>query len=171
MNITSNPWSFVAADVVKQAITSVTLNSDGTVTLVCASTTAFLPGGGVTIIDTTAGSGAYNGFYSVISGATTTYILAPQIAKGIPAGTGAGGAVGSALLCQYSADVRIEDLSWQNVPVSATLDVRDRNGNVMWQAASALASSYSQNRGKLFWVHGLSLAILTTPSVLIATVN
>jgi len=60
------------------------------------------------------------------------------------------------------------------VPVSATLDVRDRNGNIVWQAtspANAGANPPNYNRGKVFWINGLSINILTAASILTITVN
>lgn len=172
MNIASNPWSFVSTDVlVATPVASpngLILNSDGTVTITTGATT-FAASNGITVINAT--NSAYNGFYKCITATSTTvYQCAPQFV--IPAGT-AGSGGGTAILNQVSQTVRIEDLSWQNVPVSATLDIRDRNGNVVWQASTAATyiSGNAQNRGKVYWVQGISINVLQAGSIVIVTVN
>lgn len=182
-NLASNPWSFVNGDVNTAAITSLVLNSDGTVTLTCtgAPTTPYTANQFVTIIN--AGVAAYNGFYMVITQTSTTvYQLAPQpwVPNRIPAGTGAAGAAGNVLFNQYNSPARVEDISWQGLAAlsaAATLDIRDRNGNVIWQAftsgATPQTTNYpaSQNRGKLFWVQGVSLFLLPANTTVLMTIN
>jgi hypothetical protein len=164
-NLSSNPWNITTADVVTQAITSITLNADGTVTLVLAGvlTTA----AGITVISTTAGSGVYNQFYSVISGnGTATFQLKPT--QAIPAGTAAGGAVGTGAACLVNYPVRVEDLSWQQATtVGHVLDLRDRNGNPIWQATCSGAGVF--NRGKIFWIWGITPIIMQSGNVLVTT--
>lgn len=154
MNISSNPWSFVSTDVITASITAVTgltLNADGTVTLTTTGALAVNSGDSLTVIG--AALAAYNGFYKVLIGAGgTTFTLAPQFA--IAAGTAQSGG-GSAGKCLYNAYIRIEDISWQNPSAAGQLlDLRDRNGNPIWQATATGAGQ--QNRGKLFWVNGFT---------------
>jgi hypothetical protein len=172
-NLTSNPWSFTSADVVSATPVAspngLILNADGTVTLtttapfavtVNATTSAW-----VTVISATAA--AYNGFYKVLIGSGgTVFTLAPQFS--IPAGTAASGG-GTVAVNLYNAYVRIEDLSWQKPSaLGDTLDLRDRNGNILWQASASGAGQ--QNRGKLFWCNGITPIVITS-GVVIATIN
>jgi hypothetical protein len=175
MNIASNPWSFTSADVVSSAISAISLNSDGTVSVTVGATAGIVAGNFVTVASNS--TAVYNGFYLVaivVSGTVLT--LVPSLANPprIPAGTGAGGANGFVILNQYKDWIRAEDIKWDMVPVSATLDVRDRNGNIVWQAtspANAGANPPNYNRGKVFWINGLSINILTAASILTITVN
>ena len=175
-NLSSNPWSFGPGDVQTQTIATVTLNADGTVTLVGTGnlTAGMIQFAYVTLINVT--NPLYNGFYDILSVTNaTTMILAPQVNSTlqayvgrIPVGTAAS-AGGTVALNQYNAYIRIEDLSWQNASAAGQLlDIRDRNGNIIWQATSTGAGS--QNRGKLFWVNGLSLILLQS-GVVLATIN
>lgn len=167
-NLATNPWSFTSADVVVGTITAatgLTLNADGTVTLTTTGAFGVNAGDSVTVIG--AALAAYNGFYKVLIGAAgTTFTLAPQFS--IPAGTAQSGS-GTAAKCLYNAYVRMEDISWQNANAAGqTLDLRDRNGNIIWQATSTAAGS--QNRGKLFWVNGFTPITISSGVVLI-TIN
>jgi hypothetical protein len=66
-------------------------------------------------------------------------------------------------------EVRVEDISWQNAAAAGnTLDLRDRNGNPLWQATATAAGS--QNRGKVFWVAGITPVVITA-GVVLATIN
>lgn len=176
-NIKSNPWSFAQTDVVTTTVTSLTLNGDTTVTAVVAATGGFVQGNDITIADNTSLAGIYNGFYTVkqIVNGTTMILDQGNVPPFVPAGTGAAGATGSASLCQYPNWIRAEDLKWDRVPVSVNLDVRDRNGNVVWQAstpANAGANPPNWNRGKVYWINGLTLlSVGTAPAILIVTVN
>jgi len=167
-NLASNPWSFANADIVTATITAatgLTLNADGTVTLTTTGAFGVNSGDSITVIG--AALAAYNGFYKVLIGAGgTTFTLAPQFA--IAAGTAQSGS-GTAAKCLYTAQVRIEDISWQNAAAAGnTLDLRDRFGNIVWQATATGAGS--QNRGKLFWVNGLT-PITLTAGIVILTID
>lgn len=176
-NLATNPWSFLQTDVVASAITSLTLNADGTVTAVVGSTTGIVAGNFVTVGDNTTAAGVYNWFYQVLAVVNaTTLTLTPSFQQPahIPAGTGAGGATGTLALNQYPNWVRAEDIKWDLVPPSATLDVRDRNGNPVWKASqpATAGSPPNYNRGKVFWINGLSLfSVGTAPAILFVTVN
>ncbi len=141
------------------------LNADGTVTLTTGAANDFAAQNGLTVINAT--NAAYNGFYKVISVTSNTVsVLAPQFV--IPAGTGGSGG-GSVAKNEYASNVRIEDISWQNQAAAGqVLDMRDRNGNIIWQATSTGAGQ--QNRGKVFWVSGITLFALPS-GVVIVTVN
>jgi hypothetical protein len=175
-NLKSNPWSFLQTDVVTTTVTSLTLNADTTVTAVVAATGSFAAGNDVTVADNTSASGVYNGFYSIISitNGTTMVLQQGNVPPFIPAGTGAAGATGSVSLCQYPNWVRAEDMKWDKVVTSASLDVRDRNGNIVWQATQPSTANVppNWNRGKVFWINGLTLlSIGNAPSILMITVN
>lgn len=173
-NISSNPWSFDNTDPTIATITGatgLTLNADGTVTLTTTAPFTFnnsatVPPQWFTVIGATAA--AYNGFYKLVSGASgaSSFVLVPQFS--IPAGTAQSGG-GTVAQCQYNAYTRIEDMSWQNASAAGQLlDVRDRSGNILWKATATGAGA--QNRGKVFWVNGLTIITLQS-GVLIATVN
>lgn len=174
-NISSNPWSFTSTDPATAAITSATLNADGTVTIVSAALTFNLtaePPLGFTVIN--AGLPAYNGFYKLIIGVSggTTFVFQPQF--NIPAGTGAAGAAGTLAQCLYRQYARIEDMSWQGLTAAAapgTLDLRDRMGNIIWQASLGTGAVGQQNRGKLFWVNGFTPITIPANTVLLVTIN
>jgi len=182
VNISANPWSFVPADVITTTITSMTLNADGTVTAVVASTAAFVQGNQVTAAFNTSLAGIYNGFYTVLSvtNGTTMVLVQGQVPLRIPAGTGAAGATGVIGLTNYPNFVRAEDISWQSTAAPLTVSaiaagdslvITDRNGILIWSAVGpAVLGSFSQNRGKIFWVQGLTFMALTHGVVLI-TVN
>jgi hypothetical protein len=187
MNLTSNPWSFVPADVQTQTIATITLNPDGTVTLVGtgALPASMIQDTWVTVINVT--NPIYNMGYKIIAVINaTTLLLAPMdndvlqpYLNRIPVGTApsAGGVVG---FNQYNSMVRIEDISWQSTgaPLAGSvigggdvLVITDFEGNVIWSAvAPATPSSYSQNRGKIFWVTGITLFAMTHGIVLM-TIN
>jgi len=162
--------------VVTTTITSLTLNTDTTVTAVVAATAAFAQGNPVTVADNTSVAGLYNGFYVVkqITNGTTMVLDQGNVPPFVPAGTGAGGATGSVSLCQYVNWVRAEDIKWDKVAASAVLDIRDRNGNIVWQATQPSTANVppNWNRGKVYWINGLTLlSVGTAPSLLMITVN
>lgn len=176
-NLASNPWSLTSTDVASAAITSATLNADGTVTIVSAALTFNATAEsnlGFTVIG--AANALYNGFYSRIFGASggTTFNFEPQFT--IPAGTAAAGAGGTLAQCLYRSEVRIEDLSWQGLTGAAagSLDLRDRMGNIVWQSALSGVTGGTvgyQNRGKVFWVNGLTPITIQANTVVLVTVN
>lgn len=169
MNIQSNPWSLVPTDIVvatpAASPTGFVLNGDGTVTLTTTANHGFSAGWGITAIGET--TGVYNGFYYLLAvPSATTATLVPQFA--IPKGS-AGGGGGTVAKCLYNANIRIEDMSWQKAAAANDLlDFRDRNGLPIWQAAATGAGQ--QNRGKLYWVSGLTPVALAS-GVVIITVN
>src|SRR5262249_46894510 len=156
----ANPWSFTSSDPATAPITAatgLTLNADGTVTITTTvalnfNTSGVPPANWFTVIGAT--SALYNGFYKLLIGASggTSFTMAPQFS--IAAGTAQSGS-GTLAQCLYPWMIRIEDLSWQNPSAAGQLlDYRDRNGNPLWQATATGAGS--QNRGKLFWVQGIT---------------
>src|SRR5690242_1990559 len=169
-NIRSNPWSFLQTDVVSTAVTSLTLNADTTVTAVVTSTTGIVQNRPVTVADNTSVSGAYNGFYvvQVVVNGTTLILQQGNVPPFVPAGTAAAGATGTLSLCQYPNWVRAEDIKWDKVAASASLDIRDKNGNIVWQATQPSTANVppNYNRGKVFWINGLTLiSVGTAPSI------
>ena len=175
MNIAINPWSFVPGDPQTQTISTITLNADGTVTVVGTGnlTAGMVAGAFVTAIGVS--NALYNGFYDFLTlSSATTGILVPQVNAGqpqigrIPVGTAASSG-GTIALNQSNQNVRIEDISWQNQTAAGNaLDMRDRNGNVIWQAIATGVGA--QNRGKIFWVNGITLIKIDSGIVLV-TIN
>lgn len=168
----TNPWSLVSTDPATATITGatgLTLNADGTVTITTTAAYTWhtasdvVPNRWFTVIG--AANALYNGFYTLITGASggTSFIMRPNFS--IPAGTAQSGS-GTLAQCLYQAQIRIEDISWQNATAAGhTLDLRDSNGNPIWQATATGAGS--QNRGKVFWVDGLTPITITSGIVLI----
>lgn len=171
MNLATNPWSFTGADVQVQTINTITLNADGTVTVVGVGnlTVGMVQDAFVTIVGVT--NALYNGFYKIIAvTAADTAILQPLQSDGQkpPAGTAAS-AAGTIILTQWRDNERIEDLSWQNITSAGDkLIVYDRNGFLLWSATGYAAGF--QNRGKLFWCHGFAIAQMDS-GTLLATIN
>lgn len=184
-NLQSNPWSFTSTDPATAAITSITLNADGTVTVVTTGALTFNtalytsevgvePPLGFTVIGVT--NTVYIGFYYLITGASggTTFILKPQF--NIAAGTAAssGGTIAQCLYRQY---VRIEDMSWQATNTgtgvtSGVLFLTDRSGNTIWQSAIGATGAFGQlNRGKLFWVNGFTPITIPINSIVLVTID
>jgi hypothetical protein len=171
-NLASNPWSLLPADPAIAAIGvgTVTLNADGTVTVASAAALTFNASASTSNAFTLTGitNALYNGFYERISGASGqgTFVLAPQFS--IPSGTAASTS-GTIAQCLYPWQVRVEDISWQNVGAAGdTLDLRDRMGNIVWQAKGAGAGQ--QNRGKIYWINGLT-PITITSGIVLLTIN
>lgn len=167
-----NPWSLISTDPAIAAIGAgtVTLNADGTVTVASAANLTFNATASRNLDFTLIGvtNALYNGYYIRISGASGqgTFVLQPQFS--IPAGTAAS-AGGTIAQCLWPSMIRVEDISWQNATAAGnTLDLRDRTGNIVWQATATGAGS--QNRGKVFWINGLTPITITSGVVLI-TVN
>lgn len=173
MNIASNPWSFVPADLNTAAIAAspggLVLNADGSVTLTLAAPLS----NGDLVIDNKLtifepDDPAFRGFYKVYKATSSTIYTIVPINFVIPPGTAAAGG-GTAAQNQYADNTRIEDMSWQNPDaLGQILVVVDRNGFPIWEATAA--GPGSQNRGKVFWVSGLTL-IQMDAGILLATVN
>jgi hypothetical protein len=170
-NIATNPWSFTSSDVQVQTINTITLNADGSVTVVGTGnlTAGMIQASFVTIVGVT--NALYNGFYRItaVTGATTA-VLQPLQSDGQvpPAGTAAS-AGGTIILCQFRDNERAEDMSWQDTSAAGQrLIVYDRNGFLLWSATSYAAGF--QNRGKTFWCHGFAIAQMDAGTLLV-TVN
>lgn len=176
-NLASNPWSFTSADPATAAITAVTgltLNADGTVTITSAALTfnSVFDNNGFTVIGAT--NAAYNGFYNLVQGVSggTSFVMVPQFV--IPKGTAQSGS-GTLAQCAYPNQIRAEDLSWQGLTgvAAGSLDLRDRMGNIVWQAAilNNTGSAGYQNRGKVFWIDGLTPITIAANTVVLVTIN
>lgn len=170
-NVATNPWSFTTTDVATGAITAatgLTLNPDGTVTVTTTAALNFTtnPEKGWTVINPT--NLAYRGFYIRLTGVTggTSFVLVPQFK--IPAGTAQSGA-GTLAECLWRDNARFEDMSWQDEGAAGQrLILYDSNGFLLW-SATAFGAGF-QNRGKLFWVHGLTPLEVDSGNILV-TVN
>jgi hypothetical protein len=167
-NLQANPWALFPADAVVSTTTAITQNSDGTVSVTTSAAHNIPsppPNSWITLVNPSVI--AYQGFYYVISvPSATTLTLSPQfpIASGLGAGT-----TGTVAKVLYQHEIRIEDLSWQNPTASGqVLDLRDRNGNPLWQATSTGVGQ--QNRGKVFWVSGITPVAIPS-GVVLATIN
>jgi hypothetical protein len=178
--LTNNPWSYQTADIAIATITGatgLTLNADGTVSITTTGALTFNATADSNTAFTVFGatSALYNGFYTRISGASgaSAFVMQPNFV--IPAGTAQSGG-GTIAQVLYRNRVRMEDISWQSTTGSVlvatdTLELRDRNGNIIWNAIVPTGpSSFSQNRGKIYWVSGLVPTVLTHGIVLM-TVN
>lgn len=168
-NLTSNPWSFTSTDILSAALaagTSMSQNADGTVLMTTAAAHSFTAGMDITVWGMSVA--AYVGFYTVLSVPTTTTATLIRTGNPLPSGL-ANATGGTAAQCQYYAPVRIEDISWQNASAAGQLlEIRDRNANIIWSATATAAGS--QNRGKVFWVQGITVTVLGNGIVLM-TVN
>lgn len=177
--LTNNPWSLTSTDVATAAITAatgLTLNADGTVTITSAALTFNATAASnlsFTVISAT--NALYNGYYVRISGASgaTSFVMQPQFS--IPAGTAQSGS-GTLAQAIYPHRVRIDDISWQGLTgaTAGSLDLRDRNGNPIWQAALTGVTGGTvgyQNRGKLFWVSGITPLTINTNTIVLITIN
>jgi hypothetical protein len=184
MNISTNPWTFVTADI-PAASTPVaspnglvqqgtTINDKALAAVLLTTTGAhnLVVGQFITIISTT--GGRFVGWYKVIAVPTGTTALLANLSSptsGLPFSTVlAGDGGGSVLVNQVQQNLRAEDISWQNYAAGATLNLLDRNGQVIWTATSALADSNAQSRGKIMWVDGLTLQTISSGTVLV-TIN
>lgn len=171
MQIVSNPWIFLTTDVLQQTISTITLNADGTVTVVLSASTTFPTGFGNYATIAGVANAAYVGFYIILSGSGTTYtLLQTKYSPGqsIPAGTAASSG-GNMISTNYPYILRAEDMSWQQVTTAGhILTVYDRQGNLVWPAA-AYAPGF-QNRGKAFWINGLAIQEMDSGK-LVVTVN
>lgn len=177
--ITNNPWSLTSADVASAAITAVTgltLNTNGTVTITSGAltfNTTFESQLGFTVIGATAP--VYNGFYTLQQGASggTSFVMIPNFT--IPAGTAQSGG-GTLAQVLYRNKVRIEDISWQNTTTtplaSGTLQLDDKNGNIIWAGGIGATDTLAQlNRGKVFWVNGITPISIPATTIVLLTVN
>lgn len=169
-NLASNPWSLVSADVVSftPAVSpgGLVLNANGTVTITTTGANTFTQVQQVTVINAT--NALYNGFYDILSITSTTVFIAKPVFN-IPVGT-AGSGGGTVALNLYNANIRVEDMSIQGLTgaVAANVDLRDRMGNIVWQANIAAGQ---QNRGKVFWINGLTPIAIPANTVVLITVN
>jgi hypothetical protein len=173
-NLGINPWSFTSTDPAIATITGatgLTLNADGTVSITTTAPLTFNvngvpPARWFTVIGAT--NAAYNGEYILIIGASgaSAFTMVPQFS--ILAGTAQSGG-GTLAQCLWPWGARLEDLSWQN-PTAAghLLDLRQADGGVIWQATATGAGS--QNRGKLYWVNGIT-PITIQSGIVILTID
>lgn len=178
-NLASNPWSFVQADVVSTAIgaTSGDLTmANGVVTATVTSTTGISANQTVTI--TGAALSTYNGSYNVLSVVSGTSLLLQPLTGSVWNARStwplANSDSGTLAVCLYPGYVRIEDIQWEKPAAGETLDIRDRNGNILWQATYPTGSTAPNwNRGKLFWCNGFTPLSISAggTGVVIVTVN
>lgn len=177
--ITNNPWSLTSADVATAAITAatgLTLNANGSVTITSAAltfNTTFESQIGFTVIGAT--NLVYNGFYTLQAGVSggTSFTMIPNFT--IPAGTAQSGS-GTLAQILYRNKVRVEDISWQAIVAagvaSGLLQLVDRNGNDIWRSATGATAATGQiNRGKVFWVSGITPISIPGNSEVLITVN
>jgi hypothetical protein len=175
-NFATNPWSLTSTDPATAPITAatgLTLNADGTVTITTTAGLTFNvngvpPANWFTVINAT--NALYNGEYLRLIGASGASTFTMQPLFSIPAGTAQSGG-GTLAQCLWPWQVRLEDISWQNAPASGVLDIRDRSGNPEWLATNNTATIGTQNRGKLYWVNGITPILLPAASILILTID
>ena len=178
--IQNNPWSLTSADPAIATITGatgLTLNSDGSVTITTTGALTFNATADSNLAFTVLGAtnALYNGFYTRFIGASggTSFTMQPNFI--IPAGTGQSGS-GTLAQVIYRHRIRLEDISWQNTTttpiVSGALQLVDRNGNDVWRAAIGATDTLAQlNRGKPFWISGITPITIPANSEVLMTVN
>ena len=162
--IQTNPWSFAAADqATSKAIVSIV--SYGASALVTTSSAHGLTTGKDISIQGATDVPAYNNGYRVLSVPTTTTFFIAQTTPNLAAN----GANGNVLTVAYPYKTRIEQLVWQKAASGDTLTITDTNGNPVWeQTAASVDATYTY--GKLYWVDGLVLNVITSGIVLV-TIN
>lgn len=179
MNLSSNPWSFVPADIVSATPAAspggVVPVGAGAPFLAALTTTAphgFAPGNFLTYINST--DARYNGFYKFLSGSGSTGFIQSISSPGSGLSSnlnsfGAGTGGGTIALCAYPWMIRAEDMSWiKDITPADTIDVRDRNGNIVWTAQATASAPLT--RGKPMWIDGITL-VQMSGGVLIVTIN
>jgi hypothetical protein len=193
MNIATNPWSFISTDV---ASSTAAASPTG---MVQQGTTPGGPGLGAVLYTATGAhglsagqyttyigdsNGRFLGWYKVINVPSATTALLANLSSptsGFPFATvlaASGG--GTMLVNQVQQQVRAEDISIQITTAagvaSAEVIILDRNGNLIWQAtvgtgATASGLAFSQNRGKIMWVDGVTLQAVPASTAILVTIN
>lgn len=176
MNISSNPWSFVASDVTLStpAATPTGFVQDAfrlaRVTYTSTGAHNLSVGQYVTVLNTT--GGRFLGFYRVAVVIDATHAILENFSSptsGMPFTTVlAGDGGGSLAVCQYPWMIRGEDMSWLDATPADTIDVRDRNGNIVWKAT--VGPGGNPTRGKPLWHDGITLLQMSS-GTLIETIN
>jgi len=170
LNIASNPWSFVSADVVTAAPSASPtglISSAGGVVAYSGAAFAPVPGNFVTIIGAT--NALYNGFYKVLAvggGGTTATLYSDKLRYAGTVLAASGG--GTIIKNQYQNYVRAEDMYWLNATAASEAIVLDKNGNLVWDAIAPTTGNYS--RSKPYWINGLTIQALPS-GTLTVTVN
>jgi hypothetical protein len=193
VNIASNPWTFQSTDLVAASVpvaspnglvqqgTSLGQPGLGAVLLTTVGAHGLVANQFITVINTT--GGRFLGFYRVIAVPTATTALLANISSptsGQPFNTVlAGDGGGLVLVNQIQQNVRIEDISLQagtvGVQVAGELIMLDRNGLLLWTAFLGATptnlGSLAQNRGKLFWVDGITWQSIPAGYTALLTIN
>lgn len=193
MNIASNPWSFTSADVASStaAASPTGMVQQGTVlgqqalgAVLYTSTAAhnLSVGQHVTYIADT--NGRFLGHYVVVAVPSATTALLANLSSptsGSPFNTvlaASGG--GTMLVSPYPQMIRAEDLSLQATvaaPTPGELILLDKNGNLVWEANVTAGGGTTgpnppaQNRGKVFWIDGLTPQTIPVGIAVLVTVN
>jgi hypothetical protein len=194
MNIASNPWTFTSTDVVAAPPVPVAspnglvqqgnvLGQPGLAAVLLTTVAAhnLVINQFITVVGTT--GGRFLGLYKVIAVPSATTALLANISSptsGQPFNTVlAGDGGGLVLINQIQQMVRIEDISLQAGPgavqVAGELILLDRNGLLIWTAflgaTPANTGSLAQNRGKLFWVDGITWQSFPAGYTALLTIN
>jgi hypothetical protein len=173
VNISTNPWSFVNADVVTStpaaSPTGLVSSAGGVVALTTGGAHGLVVGNFVTIIGAT--NAAYNGFYKVIAvgSATTATLYSDKFRYAGTVLAASGG--GTVIKNQYVQMVRAEDMYWLNAAAAGDeVIVLDRDGNLIWDAIAPVGAPGNYSRSKPYWVQGLSIQKLSS-GTLTVTIN
>lgn len=178
MNLASNPWSFVPADVTPQAISAVgvpglQIGANGIIFITLTGAPSFPLTVGKEYLIAGAGVAGYNGLVQAVTVGASSLTAIPSTKH--PALASAGGALansGGGTLQpgpQWTAQVRIEDLSWlKPAALNDVILVQDQNGNDVWN--DICSGVGQQKRGKIFWVNGFWLKTLQSGELAV-TIN
>lgn len=178
MNLASNPWSFVPADVAPHAITAspggLSQTANGVIAITLTGVPSFTWAAGQEYWIAGAGVTGYNGLWEAVTVPTTSTMTAipsrrhPALASSATSMVNSGNGTMQPGP-QYNSNVRLEDLNWMNVSAAGnSLLVQDQNGNDIWRSTSIAAGQW--NRGKPLWVNGIWVFTLQDGELLL-TVN
>lgn len=186
MNIATNPWSFVNADVPAAATAAASpggmvQGGPGSLAAITFTSTVahgFVVGQWLTYIADT--NARFLGWYKVIAVPSVTTALLANLSSptsGQPFNTvlaGSGG--GTMMVNQVQHNFRGEDISvlaTAAAPGATTLSLLDRNGLPTWVFIGVATDPgfAAQNRGKIMWVDGLTLQSIPTGVEVFITIN
>jgi hypothetical protein len=178
MNIASNPWSFVESDIVSATPSAspngLVMGAGRNVTLTTTGAHGLSAGNIATVFGST--NATYQGCYRILTVPTATTATMEPLSGAVYQDTttlaASGG--GTIALCLYPWQVRAEDIQWEIPAPGEALEIRDRNGNIIWQGTYPTSSTAPNwNRGKLMWVFGITPIHISAggTGVLLVTVN
>jgi hypothetical protein len=172
-NLASNPWSFVQADVVTSTPTALSMGAGNIVSVTTSAAHGLSAGNRATLITPT--NANYAGFYLVLTVPTSTTATLQPLSGTVFGQSGLAASSGGTLaLNQYPFEIRAEDMQWEKPAPGESCGVYDKNGNPVWLISyPASSTAPNWNRGKPFWINGLTLTAVSAggTGLLLVTVN